>query len=354
VDQPTANATVQGSTTLAGWAVDQGDATGSDTGILDVVVYRDGEASAGGVLVGRTTKVARPDVDVVFALGGALAGWTLGADFGSVTAGSHTLYVYALTQCGWFTTTVPIVVLSPPAEIQLDSPASGQAVATGQQIVVAGWAADRAGPGTGVDAVHVYADGPAGAGGIMLGAANYGPARDDVAAAVGKTEWTTSGFEFRWTVSGLAPGPHTLYVYAPSTASGQWSYRTVDIGVAADNIAAPPAGPTPGRTTGESGTGTYGATCGPGYVYSSGRCVSPGGATGSCPAGYLYQNGTCISPGAGPSSCGPGYVYSSGRCIPTGSATGSCPPGYVYLNGTCVRVGSGGCGYVNPYANRVC
>src|SRR5262245_16597543 len=121
IDSPAANATVQGSATLSGWAVDQAAASGSQTGIQDVVVYQDGHANAGGLLLGRATKVARPDVDAALGLRGGQAGWTLNADFSAVSGGTHGLYVSALTACGWSTATITsITIRRAPAEVNVD------------------------------------------------------------------------------------------------------------------------------------------------------------------------------------------------------------------------------------------
>src|SRR5205823_14999963 len=137
-------------------------------------------------------------------------------------------YVYAMTSCGWSLVTVPVAVRATGPEINIDIPSNGQTVALGQRIDLGGWAADAAGAGSGIDMINIYADRQANDNGMMLGSANYGKARADVATAKDKPEWINTGFDFVWMVSGLAPGPHTLYVYAHSTATGLWSYQTVD------------------------------------------------------------------------------------------------------------------------------
>ena len=93
-------------------------------------------------------------------------------------------------------------------------------------VQVAGWASDRNAPsGTGVDQVHLYLDGPAGAGGVGLGVASYGSSRPDGGAAFG-SQFTHSGWSCAWNTSGLPPGSPTLSGYARSTASGAcWASR---------------------------------------------------------------------------------------------------------------------------------
>ena len=45
---------------------------------------------AGGVLIGQSNKISRPDVDAAYGLSGTRAGWSLDFDFGTVPAGAHT------------------------------------------------------------------------------------------------------------------------------------------------------------------------------------------------------------------------------------------------------------------------
>jgi hypothetical protein len=123
--------------------------------------------------------------------------------------------------------------------IYIDSPTPNQSVTNGDTLKIQGWAADTAGPGTGIAEVHIYLDGQAGQSGTLVGAATYGVARADVAAANGRTDWANSGYEYSWRISGLTSGSHTIYVYARSTTSGAWQYRTVNI-----NVTGPPPSPT--------------------------------------------------------------------------------------------------------------
>jgi len=61
----------------------------------------------------------------------------------------------------------------------------------------------------------------------MVGAAEVGGSRPDVASALRNPAFTYSGFNMLWTPSGISPGTHTLYVYAHA-ASG-WTSKTVSI-----------------------------------------------------------------------------------------------------------------------------
>ena len=149
------------------------------------------------------------------------------------------------------------VTASTTTMISIDSPVDGATVTNGTQVDVGGWAADSAGPGAGVDMVRVYLDGRMDAGGTLLGNANYGGSRPDVATALGSTNYTNTGFDYLWTPSNLSGGSHMLYAYAHSIANG-WAYKTVGLTVNA------PTQATPARSqSGPGGPGGYGAPNGP-------------------------------------------------------------------------------------------
>ncbi len=74
---------------------------------------------------------------------------------------------------------------------------------------------------TGVDAIHIYLDGPYGTG-TIIGAATYGLDRPDIAAQYGE-RFRPSGWELAWNTTGLAPGVHRLYLYAHRTTDNAWS-----------------------------------------------------------------------------------------------------------------------------------
>jgi hypothetical protein len=133
-----------------------------------------------------------------------------------------------------------------PAQISIDSPTEGTILTPGSPIIVGGWAADLAGPGTGVDAVRVYLDGPMDAGGTLLGNATYGSPRQDVAAALGTAAVASSGYDYRWTIADLSGGPHVIYIYAHSIG-GAWSFKTVSVTAPAQPTATPTPAATPVR-----------------------------------------------------------------------------------------------------------
>ncbi len=130
------------------------------------------------------------------------------------------------------------------AQISIDSPTEGATLPQGGSIIIGGWAADVAGPGTGVDAVRIYLNGQMDHGGTLLGDASYGFPRPDVAAALGSAAYTNSGFDFTWSPTGLNSGTHTLYVYAHSVG-GAWSYKTVTVTAPAQPTGTPAPAGTP-------------------------------------------------------------------------------------------------------------
>src|SRR5579871_2161522 len=87
-------------------------------------------------------------------------------------------------------------------QITVDSPVGGSLVAA-SPIDIGGWAVDPAGPGSGVDSVQVYLDGPMGSTAPLLGSTSYGSARPDVAVALGNPAFTDSGFNLLWSPSNV-------------------------------------------------------------------------------------------------------------------------------------------------------
>jgi len=154
----------------------------------------------------------------------------------------------------------PVVAAQAPTTmITIDSPSAGGQWAMGQDVVISGWAADPAGPATGVAAVFAYLDAPASSGGTRLKEATYGKARGDVASAFGRSDWTNVGYELPWNVSNVTPGAHTIYVYADPIAPIPDSYVTVNVTITAA-APTPTAMPTATATPSTSGTTTSGTT----------------------------------------------------------------------------------------------
>ncbi len=207
--------------------------------------------------------------------------------------------------------------------ITIDTPAAGATVINGGQTNIGGWAADTAAGSAGIDAVHIYLDGPMDGGGTLIGTADYGGARPDVAAALGNSAFTNTGFDFVWSPATLTGGQHTLYIYAHSVANG-WASTTV-------NVTGP--GPAPSASTqpaagssGQMGAGPvpsgpttpYGGTYLPGSgSYGSG--YAPGGYPGGCAVDYIdFRTPMCpgsIGYGSPPGVQNPYPPYPGQACI---------------------------------------
>ena len=171
---------------------------------------------------------------------------------------------------------------STATRVAIDRPADG--ATTPPRFTVMGWAVDPESVGTGVDAVYVYLDGEAGRG-YFLGSAEYGGERPDVAAQLGQPRFGLSGFLLQVEV---APGEHTLYVYARRRGGAEprvWSVPA-SVGI----VAAPEGAPT-----------------------TVGRQPVLPGACARAP------DGTCLNRPSGPSpTCQ--VIDADGQCLPT-------PPG---------------------------
>jgi hypothetical protein len=199
------------------------------------------------------------------------------------------------------------------------------------EIDFGGWAADPAGPGTGVDAVEVILDGLRGAGGTMIGMARYGNSRPDVAQAYGNMDFTNTGYDLIWRVAGTG-GRHTAHVYAHSIANG-WRYRSVNF-----NISGPAAAPA--RTTtqpygpqmgGMYGGQQYGQGYGQQYGQGYGQPYDPFNPTGTA---YGRGYGGYLPPPPPPPPYGGygGYGYGGGIGYSTTTTVVAPTGGSILLN----------------------
>ncbi len=228
--------------------------------------------------------------------------------------------------------------------VQIDSPAAGTTVSNGQSVRIQGWAADPAGPGTGVAEVHVYLDGQAGQGGTGLGAATYGLSRPDVAQAYGRTDWANTGYELAWTPTGLSSGSHTIYVYARSLANS-WQYKTVSVTVSGPSATATPP---PGGMMPPGAPGAYPPGPPSGNPYGFTPPQNQIGPQSNYGTGYPYGD---INGPAGIPCGAPGYdvpdIYTVGVCPPPPPPLPPAPyPPGAYPPGAIPPVGPSG--YVVP------
>jgi N-acetylmuramoyl-L-alanine amidase len=271
IDTPKANAGINGAFTLAGWAIET--SSNNSTGITAMHIY-DGPANGEkNFLTAATYGVARADVAAYYGKANfANCGFNAAINLSKLANGPHTLYVYAYNAAqGWKFATVNINIESGGGTtkvagisavntqvsssggtgssnssnnssvtqsinavgpklilINIDTPAADSSV--GGSFEISGWAADKnSSSGTGINMVHIY-DGPANGAQNMLGVANYGIARPDVASALGNGNLANSGFKFTVDPSRLTQGQHTLYIYANNPEIG-WKVATLKLNI---------------------------------------------------------------------------------------------------------------------------
>jgi len=207
---------------VEGWAIDAGALAGSGVDAVHVWAYPITGAGFGApVFVGAATLgLSRPDVAAVFGAqfgnaGFALQGAPLPPGTYRLVAYAHSAVAAAVTQTRFADITISSGAVTNPW-MEIEGLPSGSTRA--RPFLVSGWAVDfGASPGTGVDAVHVWAFPVGGGSATFVGAASYGAARPDIAAIFGPT-FANSGFSL--TVSALAPGTYDLAAYMRSTVTG--------------------------------------------------------------------------------------------------------------------------------------
>jgi hypothetical protein len=136
--------------------------------------------------------------------------------------------------------------------LTLDNPAEGASVEPQQ--MVSGWAADLAAPdGTGINAIVVSLDGALDSpDNRLIGVADYGAPRPDIAEMLGDERFTASGFTLLWDTTTVPSGPHQLVVQAHTACGWQALSRAITVsgGIAGATTpvagAAAPATLTPG------------------------------------------------------------------------------------------------------------
>jgi hypothetical protein len=109
----------------------------------------------------------------------------------------------------------------------------------GNWIPVRGWAVDlNATSGTGVGAVHLWALPTDGGQAMFVGWANMDIPRPDVAAALNRSEYASSGF---YLDARLPPGTYQLKAFAWTALTGAFNYTAVP--VATITVLQPPSEP---------------------------------------------------------------------------------------------------------------
>jgi surface antigen len=211
---------------LGGWAADPD----APTSPVHVHVYADGwpGGSGAGTDLG-SAAVARNDVAAAYPGYGSAHGFE--SDLGGLTPGLHTLWVFAINVAGGgdntFLAERDVVVPGPDPIGNIEQVTGG----VPGMLQFRGWVLDPDTP-TAVATAHVYVDGPAGQG-TFGGAFNANWSRPDVAKQL---PGAGSSHGLLFTIGGISPGTHDVYVYGISTNGGfnpQIGHVTVNVPVLA-------------------------------------------------------------------------------------------------------------------------
>ena len=233
IDAPAPGATVSGTVSIQGWAIDRNGTSG--TGVDSVTLYLDGGPGTGTLLGTAVYGHTRTDVGTYY--GSSRfdnSGWYLSWNTASTSNGSHTLSAVLHSSVSGVSTTItrPVNVIAFPGDPigNIDAPTPGATVSG--TFVINGWAIDRSGTtGTGVDSVTLYLDGGPGIG-TLLGTAVYGHTRTDVGTYYGSSRFDNSGWHFGWNTASTSNGSHTLYAVVHSSVSGTSTTITRAVSVA--------------------------------------------------------------------------------------------------------------------------
>ena len=209
-------------TTYSGWALDRSVATAPPqygTGIGEVMVDVLSTATGQLVQVNRAAYgSSRPDVAAIFGARFQNSGFS--ATIRDLLPGAYQLRVrYRLTSNGAELSFLgSTFTVSGGPILAVGVPAAGATVPS--TFLIGGWALDQdaAAPGTGVDAVHVWAYRNPGSGiaPVFWGAAQMGVPRPDVGALFGP-RFNTAGFNL--VVGPVAPGTYDVVIFARSSLS---------------------------------------------------------------------------------------------------------------------------------------
>jgi hypothetical protein len=136
---------------------------------------------------------------------------------------THELVGPPATLDGAFAAGTFVSTAVPDNRMVIDAPSAGATIA-GDSFRLVGWALQEGAPGTGVDAIHVWAYPVAGGGPTFAGAATLGDARPDIAAIFGP-RYTGAGYSLD--VTGMAEGTYDFVVYARNSASHVFNTQRV-------------------------------------------------------------------------------------------------------------------------------
>jgi hypothetical protein len=220
LDTPIDGARVGSVFRVSGWAVDLAamDQT-AGVGTVHVYAYPNPGSNAPPVFLGVADYgIERADVEQAYGERTRRSGFSLTVR--GLDPGQYQIVVFAYSRVtnSFNQARVATVTVALHSRVLIDIPIAGRITLPA---VVAGWAAELHSHGeTGIDAVHVWAY-PAGGGApTFAGAASYGHARPDVAAAFGNPAFVNSGYAL--TLRTLDPGPYQLVVFARRTGAASF------------------------------------------------------------------------------------------------------------------------------------
>jgi hypothetical protein len=260
IDSLASGATVSGTVTISGWAIDSVTTVGSAIGQVQIQVDGStvGSATFGG---------SRSDVCAAYPgrPGCPNVGFTYQLNTGSLSAGTHAITAVATDtdstpDSGSYSIAVKVLGPSLPS-VSIDSPASGATISG--TATISGWAIDNTTSiGTAINSVRVVVDG------ATVGAATYGGIRSDVCTAYpGRVGCPNVGFTYQLNTTSLSAGTHTITVVASDSDSPPDSgSNSVTVKVPAQPISLTLTGPSVCQ---QGQTCSYTAVAGtPPYTYS--------------------------------------------------------------------------------------
>ncbi len=182
IDTPKNNAFVTAPFNVTGWAIDSGALFGTGVDVVQVWAYPNPGSGAPAVFVGAGAYgTARSDVATAFGSQFSASGFSVTVT--NLAPAPYQINVFGhSTITGTFSMTSIKVRVAKGPILQVDTPMDNATV--WPNFTVAGWAVDlRAGAGTGMDQVNVYAKNvTTGGASVLLGAATYGGSRPTSAA----------------------------------------------------------------------------------------------------------------------------------------------------------------------------
>lgn len=216
-----------------------GASTAADAATITLQWDRNAEPAVTGYTVSYGTQSGNYATNVNV---GNTTSWTVVLNPTVTSTYYFAVRAYTATATSAYSAEVSTVISPSQPQLNIDGPASGTIQTS--DLLLSGWAVDKASTtGTGVDAIHVYAypNPGSGAAPLFLGLASYGGSRPDVAASLGATRYTNSGYTLP--VVGLTPGVWQLSVYAHSSVANDFTIvKSTRITVYGPTNAPAPAG----------------------------------------------------------------------------------------------------------------